>query len=328
MTTPSESPPPEIEARARERAEARASRDYARADGLRAEIETAGWRVVDSGTAYHIEPAAPPTVEAAGVLRYGSAGAVPTVLDGPVTAAFTVVLLADAWPDDLVRALAGLRSYAPPATQVVIVANDPDLAQAARLAEGSRDLEAVAGEPPELVWTSARLGYAAAFDIGLRRALGAVVVLADTSMELVGDALTPLADELADPGVAVAGSHGFVSSDARHFVEAAGPEVDTIDGRWLAFRRIDLATLGPLDERFVSSWGLDAWWSLVLRDGPDPALPPRRAVRLALPLVPHEDRRSSWLPAAERERRAKRNSYRLLDRFRDRRVLLSGPPAG
>ena len=283
---------------------------------------------MDSGIAYRVEPAAPPTVEAAGILRYGSAIAVPTVLDGPETAAFTVVLLADAWPDDLARALAGLRSHAPRDTQVVIVANDPDPVQAARLVEGSPSLEPVASAPPEIVWTSARLGCAAAFNVGLRRARGAVVILADTSTELVGDALTPLADALEDPRVAVVGSHGFASSDARHFVEAAGPDVDTIDGRWLAFRRIDLPTLGPLDERFVSPWGLDAWWSFVLRDGPDPALPPRRAVRLLLPLVLHEDRRSSWLPAAERERLAKRNAYRVLDRFRDRHDLLSGSPAG
>jgi hypothetical protein len=325
VTNPSPTPPGEISALARERAAARADRDYARADALRAEIEAAGWRVVDHDTAYRLEPAAPPTIEAVGVVRYGSAAAVPSVLDMPATAAFTVLLLADDWPDDLARTLGSLRAHAPAGTQVVIVANDPSPAQAARLAPGSPDLELVAGTEPELLWTSARLGQAAALNAGLQRACGAVVVLADTSVEPTGDALAPLAGALDDPGVAVAGGFGLASPDLRHFVEAAGPDVDTIEACWLAFRRAELRTLGPLDEKFVFHRNLDIWWSLVLRAGADPDRPPRRALRLELPLVRHEPRGRTSLSPAERDRLSRRNFYRVLDRFRDRSDLLSGP---
>ena len=328
MTQPSPTPPAEIEALARERAAARADREYARADALRAEIEAAGWRVVDHGTAYRLEPAAPPTIEAVGVVRYGSAAAVPSVLDVPTTAPFTVLLLADDWPDDLARTLGGLRAHAPAGTQVVIVANDPSPAQAARLTPGSADLEPVAGSVPELLWTSARLGHAAALNAGLRRACGALVVLADTSVEATGDALTPLTGALADPGVAVAGGFGIASPDLRHFAEAAGPDVDAIEAYWLAFRREDILALGPLDEKFVFYRNLDIWWSLVLRAGAHPDQPPRRALRLDLPLVRHEHRGWTSLPAAERDRLSKRNFYRVLDRFRDRTDLLSGSSTG
>ena len=328
MTKPAPTPPSEIGALARERAAARADREYARADALRAEIEAAGWRVVDHGTAYRLEPAAPPTIEAVGVVRYGSAAAVPSVLDVPATAAFTVLLLAEDWPDDVARTLGGLRAHAPAGTQVVIVANDPAPAQAALLAPGSADLEPVAGTEPQVLWTSARLGYAAALNAGLNRACGSVVVLADTSVEPTGDALTPLAEALADPDVAVAGGFGLASPDLRHFVEAAGPDVDAIEAYWLAFRRADLSTLGPLDEKFVFYRNLDIWWSLVLRTGADPAQPPRRALRLDLPLVRHEHRGWTSLPAAERDRLSRRNFYRVLDRFRDRTDLLSGSSAG
>ena len=39
----------------------------------------------------------------------------------------------------------------------------------------------------------------------------------------------------------------------------------------MAFRRADLVALGPLDEKFAFYRSLDAWWSLVLRAGADPA---------------------------------------------------------
>ncbi len=328
MTRPFPAPPDEIVALARERAAARGARDWPRADALRAEIEAAGWKVVDGGTAFRLEPAAPATVEGEGIVRYGTASDVPSVLDEPPTERFTVELIADSWPDDLARMLAGLRAHAPAGTQVVIVANGPSPDQEARLASGSADLAPIAGEAPEVVWTSTRIGHAAARNVGLRRAAGAVVVLADTSIEPTGDPLTPLESALADPGIAVTGGFGFVSPDLRRFEAVAGPDVDAIELCWLAFRRVDGAALGPLDEKFAFHGLLDVWWSLVLRAGSGDDGAPRAARRLDLPLARHPDRGWTSLPADRRDRLSKRNFYRVLERFRDRRDLLSGTPAG
>jgi hypothetical protein len=323
-------PPPEIVALARERAAARAIGDWPRADALRAEIEVAGWKVVDGGTAFRLEPAAPPTVDDGGVVRYGAAAAVPSVLDEPPTARFTVELVAEDWPDDLARMLTALRAHAPEGTQVVIVANAPSPDQESRLSPGGLDLVPVAGVAPEVVWTSTRLGHAAARNVGLRRAAGAIVILADTSIEPTGDPLTPLETALVEPGIAVAGGFGLVSADLRRFEDVAGPEVDAIELDWLAFRRADYAALGPLDERFTFYRSLDIWWSLVLRAGTGARddTPPRAARRLDLPLARHAHRGWTSLPESRRDRLSKRNFYRILDRFRDRPDLLSGAPAG
>jgi hypothetical protein len=151
-----------------------------------------------------------------------------------------------------------------------------------------------------------------------------VVVLAETSVEVTGDALTPLVAPLADPSVAVAGGFGLAGPDLGHLVDTAGPDVDAIDADWLAFRRADFASLGPLDGKYISPHGLDTWWSLVLRAGADPDEAPRRALRLALPLVRHVRAGAASSPAGERDRLARRNFYRLLERFRDRADLLSG----
>ena len=61
------------------------------------------------------------------------------------------------------------------------------------------------GESVEVVRTTERLGTGAAWNVGIRRSSGAVVVIVDTSVEPTGDIVTPLITALDDPSVGVAG---------------------------------------------------------------------------------------------------------------------------
>jgi hypothetical protein len=314
--------PDAVLAAAHARSRARAEQDWAEADRLRAEIEAAGWKVVDRGTDFALSPAHAPDITDGGRVRYGSSAAVPSRLDEAAVALATVVLVATDWPDELERALRGLREHAPDGTQVVIAADAPSRDQESAL-DALEALEPGApGLGTEIVWTSVRLGHAAAINAACRRASGGVIILLDSSVEPAGDLVTPLVEALADPSVGVAGAHGLTSSDFSRFEEAAGGEVDAVQGSCLAFRRSDYVERGPLDERFRFGRSLDTWWSLVLRDEGDDA-PPRRAVSLPdLPLERHEQREWGGLSREERERLGKRNHYRVLDRFRGRRDLL------
>ena len=130
-------PPAEITHLVRERTEARLRHDWPRADALKAEIEAAGWRVVDRGSRTSVSPAAPASVEVDGEVRYGAASAVPSLLEAPATTGWAVVLVASEQPDRVSRMLTALRSFAPAGTQIVIVANDPSDAQATALAPGA-----------------------------------------------------------------------------------------------------------------------------------------------------------------------------------------------
>jgi hypothetical protein len=339
-------PPTEITHLIRQRTEARDRKDWARADSLKAEIEALGWKVTDHRGKTSVSRAAPPSVEIGGELRYGSAAAVPSLLDSPADSPWTAVLLAGEAPERLSAVLAGLRTSAPAGTQVVIVANDPSDAQQAALADGSPDRAAIGGREIEVLRTATRLGRAAALNIGLRRAAGEFVLLADGSAAPTGDALTPLARELQDPAVAVAGGFGLTSAEPGRLRPASlepsdVPETGALMAGWMAFRRVDLIALGPLDEQFVTPAWLDVWWSLRLRAGADPdwtddagdesgeeeaqaigpdaepvtapefELPaPRRAVCLNLPLERFE---VPWPP--DRSRLGRRNMYRVLRRF-------------
>ena len=178
-------PQPVLDA-AHARAAARAAQDWPEADRLRAEIEAAGWKVVDRGTDFALSPAAPPDEVDGPRVRYGSSASVPSRFEEPPSGVATIVLIATDWPDDLARTLAGLRAAAVDGTSVVIVADAPSDEQAAAL-------DALAtGDDTEIVWTSARLGHAAATNIGLRRAGAPIVILLDTSLEPTGDVVTPL----------------------------------------------------------------------------------------------------------------------------------------
>lgn len=270
-------PPDEIARLVSKRAEARANRDWVRADEIKAQIEAAGWRVVDRGRRSSVHPAAPASIEVGGEVRYGSAADVPSAWTEPATARWTVVLVASEEPGKLSRLLATLREHAPAGTQVVVVENDPSAAQAAALAPEATDRATIGDREPEVLRTSVRLGYAAALNVGLRRAAGELVLLADGSAVPAGDALTPLATALAAEDVAAAGAYGLLAEEGTVFrpndLERVTPdpgadlEVAALEGAWLALRRDDIAEIDSIDEHFVTPAWLDVWLSLRLRVG-------------------------------------------------------------
>jgi hypothetical protein len=307
--------PDDVLTAAHERSKARAERDWATADRLRGQIEAAGWTIVDRGTDFALSPSAPPDVHEGERVRYGASRNVPSRLDEPSAGVATVVLIGTDWPEDIERAVRALRATSPEDISIIVVADDPP--------DGSASgLDGLVGDDLEVVWTTERLGYGAATNIGIRRASARVVVLMDASVEPTGDVITPLADALDDPAVGVAGGWGITSTDLRTFEDAPPGDVDAIEGYLLAFRRSDAAERGPLDERFRFYRNLDIWWSLVLRDEGEGS-EPRRAVRVAdVPAVRHEHRGWASLPEDERTRQSKRNFYRIIDRFGSRRDLL------
>lgn len=348
--------PAEILALGHARSAARRARDWAAADRLKAEIEAAGWRVVDHGTEVRIVPAHPADLADAVGVAYGWSGAVPARALEADTPGVSVILVAGADPAPLLASLAGLRAHAPTATTTILVvpAGDPWDA----LATDPRATDPVAGTPPEIVRTAVRLVPAAAMNAGLRRATGTVVAWLAPGCVPTGDICTPLVATFADPSVAVTGTPGRSGTDVRHLAPAAPGPAAAIGDDLLACRRADAHACGPIDERFFGAAQLATWWSLVLRDGPeaetadpvatgaegdarddapadaadvaDVLAPARRAIGLALPL--DTAGRETYLPAdhapAEVARREKRDLYRVIDRFARREDLLDDTIAG
>jgi hypothetical protein len=307
----SQSPPEDVRRMLRERADARAARDWALADELRDRIAALGWEVQDGRGGSTARPLLPPDAAQTG---FADPSDLVSLLDEPATMAASLQVVAEDHPDDLRRTLLGLAAH-PPAVgwELVVVANAPTF-------ELEPVLEAGPAVEPVLLRAAQRLGWADARTLGMRRSRGKVTVLLDTSCEPTGDFLVPLLAAFEDPRVGVAGPWGVTSGDGRHFEEAAPGEVDAVEAYCLAVRRAALRTVGGFDRRFRFYRNADLDLSFAVRDAG------WRAVRTQpLPLVRHEHRGWTSLPEAERDRLSKRNFYRFLEHWGDRRDLLLHP---
>jgi cysteinyl-tRNA synthetase len=308
--------PEEVRRLADERSEARAAGDFARADELREELRRLGWEASDSPTGTTLRPALPAAPDSR--VAYARPEDLASLLDEPATLAASLVVVAQDHPEDLGRLLRGLAKHSPLVSwELLLVANAPSYDVAGLLEEVDLEVE------PVTLATTARLGWADAVNLGLRRVRGAVAILLDSSLEPTGDFITPLAAVFEDPQVGLAGPWGVTSVDLRQFDEAPPGEVDAIEAYCLAVRREVLAGVGLFDHRFRFYRNADldfsfnaraaGWWAL--RTQP-------------LPLERHEHRGWMSLPEPERDRLSRRNFYRFLHHWGDRRDLLlqPGPP--
>jgi GT2 family glycosyltransferase len=291
--------PAQIRELVRLRDEARAAKEFARADKLRDEIGSAGFVLRDTPQGAVVEPA--PAYEAF------DPGTIPSTLNDPATLGFSVHVLYEGFPDDLLRFLTGLRAHNDlSSTEVVIVDNAS--------VDGER-LETHAEEQVRVLHLDREVGWASARNAGLKGARGEIIVIVDLSIEPTGDILSPLRETLSDPKAGLVGPFGLVSESMRDWEPSDGPEVDAIEGYLIATRRAHLSK-GLLSEKFKWYRNADIDLSFQIRsDGV-------KALVVPLPVRKHAHRGWEGLPPDERARRSKRNHYLFFDRWKTRDDLL------
>ena len=220
------------------------------------------------------------------------------------------------WQADAERWLLSVFTHTKADFEAVVVDNSGDPRIAGWLDRRAAErLRVITLDPP--------LGFGAAVNAGIDAAAGDVIVLFDPGVELKGDVVTTLLDVLVDPTVVVAGPFGLQASNTmKEFDESAGPEVDAIEGYCMAFRRKDALAVEGFDPKFRFYRMADIELSFRLRDLR--AGGGRAVVVSGLPVERHEHRLWESTDPAERDRLSKRNTYRFLDRWRDREDLLVG----
>jgi GT2 family glycosyltransferase len=225
-----------------------------------------------------------------------------------------MLTLVHGWPADAERWLDGVLGHtAGHDFEALLADNSGDPQVRARLA-------ARRGERVRVLPVRPPAGWADAANRALEAATGETVVLFDPGVELRGDVAGPLLEALDQPGVVVAGAFGVRCEDrVGHFHANEGPVVDAVEGYVLAFRRQQALDAGGFDRKFRFYRLADFELCFKLRD----RLGGRAVVVPGLPVERHEHRLWEALDEEERERRSRRNYYRLLDLWGKREDLIT-----
>jgi cysteinyl-tRNA synthetase len=290
---------------------------YQSSDMMRASIEVEGFRVHDTPTSsqVHARGALDPIMRPNVITNVRE---VPSALHEPDTCEFSINLLAWDNADEIERAVKSIVAYqGDRAIEIVLIDNGSS--------DGTAEVvERLAREHAEVhpLWIDHWVGEGAGRNAGLLRSQGEIVVVLGNHIEVAGDIFTPIEQALSDPEVGLVGGWGVRSGDLRDFESSAGPEVDAVEAYLLAFRREELDRVGLMDEKFRFYRHIDLEYSLRFLD--------RGMKNIVLPeiranTIEHEHRLWYHTPPDERERKSKRNFYRFLHRWGDRRDLLIAP---
>ena len=125
-----------------------------------------------------------------------------------------------------------------------------------------------------------------------------------------------LPDRTNDPDIGLVGRWGVTTPNGFDFAESSGPDVDGVEGYFMALRRSDLGRIGTFDAKFKWYRNADIDFSFRVRDA---GL--RTIVDPALPLVRHEHRLWESTPEAQREELSRKNFFRFRQHWGERKDL-------
>lgn len=278
--------PPEVVALAERRAAARAAKDFAASDALRDEIAALGWVVRDAPDGWTLAERPPYDV-------HERPDDLPDRSAEPDTRDVTVAIVADGWPDDVRRCVASVREH----TSAHVLVLDAGL--------GYDDPDA------EVLHLARDPGWAAGRTALLRADTARVHLTVDPSIELTGDAVTPVVRAFDDPDVVVAGGWGVnASADWHELTDGVPGPVDAVLGYLMAVRRsAALATPPHPKARFYRN--ADIEWSFMLRAAGGTAV-----MTEPLPATRHRHRGYHDTDPEYRDRESRRTYDRFLHAFR------------
>ena len=306
--------PPPVEETVRRHQELRETRLFAQSDDLRHQMIHQGYVVHDMASRALVRPKTEMERRQERWPAYSSSREVPSMLEEPDAAEFSVNIIACNYRDDAQRCVgAALKWGAGHRMEVVVVDNGSTDGTAEWLEE-----TALRDGRLRVIHIDHILGHAAAQNVALKQSRGTYIIQVDPSAEITGDIFAPLKHMLSDSTVGVAGPFGLRTEDLHHFDESAEPgEVDAMQAYCFAFRRQAVQQVGLMRETFRFYRNLDLEYSFRFRDAGyrlmnDPSLPLQR----------HEHRVWSDMTEEERHHLSFVNFKRFAKKFGHRHDLL------
>jgi hypothetical protein len=282
---------------AQERLDARAAKDFAKADQLRDQIAALGFEVIDiaGGFEFRAKERYP---------RYASTRDIKAIkVDGEIA----ITIIVDGFIADAVETVRTIKAHCNTPV-IALVIGDP-----AELVE-EIDLQF------QLIAITENFGWGENTNALLKNLATKYMVVMDPSTRFLGDAMTPVAAELNKAEFSAVGWRGGLvnTEDEWRSVDDKGPgEVDVLFSYFLAFNCADATNAGGFNNRAIYYRNADMEFSLRLRQSNG------RLLQMDLPL--EQARHHGYYDTEEsfREVQSKKNYDRILERFRGKSAILS-----
>ena len=306
--------PYEVQATVEERGKLRKEADYRRADQLRSYLSTEGYLLRDTHTEVKVLPKTPLERRQERWKAVSCSREVASNLGLPPQLDFSFVVTASNYMDDVKRCAESiLKSADGYSTELIVVDNGSTDGTSEWLEElQERDSRA------RVIHCDHVIGEGAAKNIGLKQSLGGIILMVDTSVEVVGGLLDPVKRWLEEESIGIVGPWGVRTDDMQHFHdEVESGDADAMQAYFIAFRRALFPRVGLMRETFRFYRNLDLDFSFQFK-----AQGLRIVADGALPLVRHEHRQWAALGEAERDQLSFKNFKLFFKKWKDRSDLL------
>ena len=286
---------------AEERMAARANKDWAAADQLRAQISELGFEVLDVANGFELKAKLQyATISRIGDLRKFSE----KVFDAAVG------MIADGFIEDVAASLAQIKRHAPDNTAVLI------------LISGYHDISPLLPEIDQrtfVVVVEEGVGWAEAANAILKFSPAKFVAIMDPSTRFVGDAISPALAQLQSEDWAAVGWRGGLvnlEDDWRSIEDKGAGEVDVLFSYFLFVDQSAALECGGFNNRAIYYRNADIEFSLRLRQAKG------RLLQLDLPLEQARHHGYYDTDPAYRDEQSKKTYDRILERFRGKTEIL------
>jgi hypothetical protein len=282
---------------AQERLNARAAKDFAKADQLRDQIAALGFEVIDVAGGFEFRAKE----------RFPTYASTRDIKAIKVSGDFAIAIIVDGFTADAAETVRTIKAHTD--TQIIALAiGDP-----AELAE-EIDLQF------QLIAITENFGWGENANAFLKNISAKYLVIMDPSTRFIGDAMAPVIAEL-EKGIfsAVGWRGGLVNTDDewRSVDDKGAGEVDVLFSYFLAMNVADAENAGGFNNRAIYYRNADIEFSLRLRHANG------RLLQMDLPL--EQARHHGYYDTEEqfREVQSKKNYDRILERFRGKSAILS-----
>ena len=282
---------------AQERLDARAAKDFAKADQLRDEIAALGFEVIDvaGGFEFRAKERFP---------TYASTRDIKAIkVDGDIA----IAMIVDGFTADAAESVRTIKAHTKTPV-IALVTCDP------------AELVAEIDLQFQLIAITENFGWGENSNAILKNISSKYLVIMDPSTRFTGDAMSPVLAELSNGEFSAVGWRGGLvnTEDEWRSVDDKGAgEVDVLFSYFMAFNCADATNAGGFNNRAIYYRNADMEFSLRLRHAG------ARLQQIDLPL--EQARHHGYYDTDEqyREIQSKKNYDRILERFRGKDAILS-----